>query len=213
MVYLCNGILFNHKKSQILLTSGKEPTCQCRRCKSRGFNPRIGKIPWRRAWQPTPVFLLEKSNRQRKLSGYHTWDHKELDTTEPAHTHTHTHTTQAVITEVAGIWQESHSRGFLAPNILSSVLCINLLLLQQQNLYRMFPPRPMPPPLPVPPKTLLLFSLFSFLNNTISVLVQSFKKLGLELVFKSFWLLLFPAVYFPKGSDHSLEHLAYSVEL
>ena len=128
-------------------------------------------------------------------------------------THTHTHTTQAVITEIAGICQASHSRGFLAPNILSSVLGINLLLLQQQYLYRMFPPRPMPPPLPVPPKTLLLFSLFSFLNNTISVLVQSFKKLGLDLVFKSFWLLLFSAVYFPKGSDHSLEHLAYSVEL
>ena len=52
------------------------------------FDPRIRKIPWRRAWQPTPVFLLEKSNGQRKLAGYHTWDHKELDTTEPAHTHT-----------------------------------------------------------------------------------------------------------------------------
>ena len=36
---------------------GKEPTCQCRRCKRRRFNPCVGKIPWRRAWQSTPVFL------------------------------------------------------------------------------------------------------------------------------------------------------------
>ena len=39
--------------------SGKEPTCQCRRPKRQGFYPWVGKIPWTRAWQPTPVFLLE----------------------------------------------------------------------------------------------------------------------------------------------------------
>ena len=44
--------------------SGKESTCQCR---SRGFDPCVGKIPWRRAWQPTPVFLPGKS--QTKESG------------------------------------------------------------------------------------------------------------------------------------------------
>ena len=38
-------------------TSHKEHTCQCRRHKRREFNPRIGKIPWRKAWQPTLVFL------------------------------------------------------------------------------------------------------------------------------------------------------------
>ena len=37
---------------------GKESTCQCRRC---GFDPWIGKIPWRRKWQPTPVFLPGES--------------------------------------------------------------------------------------------------------------------------------------------------------
>ena len=35
-------------------TSGKEPTCQCRRHR---FDPWVGRIPWRRTWQPTPVFL------------------------------------------------------------------------------------------------------------------------------------------------------------
>ena len=37
--------------------SGKESVCQCRRHKRCRFNPQVGKIPWRRKWQPTPVFL------------------------------------------------------------------------------------------------------------------------------------------------------------
>ena len=48
---------------------GKEPVCQCRRHKRCGFNPWVQKIPWRRAWKPTPVFLPEESNRQRSLAG------------------------------------------------------------------------------------------------------------------------------------------------
>ena len=39
--------------------SGKEPAWQCRRHKRHRFNPWVRKIPWRREWQPTPVFLLE----------------------------------------------------------------------------------------------------------------------------------------------------------
>ena len=46
------------------------------------FNPWVGKVPWRRAWQPTPVFLLGESHGQRSLAGYSPWGHKELDTTE-----------------------------------------------------------------------------------------------------------------------------------
>ena len=41
--------------------SGKESACQCRRCKRCEFNPWIGKIPWRRKWQPTSVFLPGES--------------------------------------------------------------------------------------------------------------------------------------------------------
>ena len=41
-------------------TGGKEPTCQCRGHKRHGFDPRVGKIPWRRNWQPTPVLLPGK---------------------------------------------------------------------------------------------------------------------------------------------------------
>ena len=46
-----------------------------------GFDPRVGKIPWRRKWQSNPVFLLRKSHRQRSLAGYSPWCCKELDTT------------------------------------------------------------------------------------------------------------------------------------
>ena len=67
--------------------SGKEPTCQCRRRKRFGYDPRVRKIPWRRQWQPTPVFLPEKSHGQRCLAGYRPWGFKESDMIE--HTHTH----------------------------------------------------------------------------------------------------------------------------
>ena len=62
--------------------SGKESSCQCRRCKRHGFDPWVGKIPWRRARQPTPVLLPGKSHGQRSLAGYSPWGHKELDTTK-----------------------------------------------------------------------------------------------------------------------------------
>ena len=50
--------------------SGKESASQCGRC---GFNPWVGKIPWRREWQPTAVFLPGKSHGQRSLAGYSLW--------------------------------------------------------------------------------------------------------------------------------------------
>ena len=46
-------------------TSGKEPTCQYRRHRRCGFSPWVGKIPWRRKWQLTPVFLPGESHGQR----------------------------------------------------------------------------------------------------------------------------------------------------
>ena len=45
--------------------SGKEPACPRRRQKRRGFNSWAGKIPWRRAWQPTPVFWPGESHGQK----------------------------------------------------------------------------------------------------------------------------------------------------
>ena len=51
-------------------TNGKESTCQCRRHKKHRLDPWVGKIPWRRIQQPTPVFLPGKSHGQRNLAGY-----------------------------------------------------------------------------------------------------------------------------------------------
>ena len=62
--------------------SDKEPACQCRRCKRHGFDPWAGKIPWRKAWQHTPVFLIGESHGQRSLAGYSPSDHTELDMTQ-----------------------------------------------------------------------------------------------------------------------------------
>ena len=45
-------------------------------------DPWVGKIPWRRAWQPTRVFLPGESQRQKSLAGYSPWGHKESDMTE-----------------------------------------------------------------------------------------------------------------------------------
>ena len=46
------------------------------------FDPWVRKISWIRKWQPTPVFLPEKSYGQRSLVGYSLWGHKESDMTE-----------------------------------------------------------------------------------------------------------------------------------
>ena len=72
--------------------SGKEPACQFRRCRGHSFPPWVRKIPWRRKWQPDPVFLTEKFHDQRSLVGYSPWHHKGSDTTEQLSTHTHIHT-------------------------------------------------------------------------------------------------------------------------
>ena len=63
--------------------SGKESACQCRRHRRPRFNPWVRKIPWRRKWQPTPVFLPGEFHEQRGLVSHSPRDHK----TEHAHMH------------------------------------------------------------------------------------------------------------------------------
>ena len=63
--------------------SGKESACQRRR---RGFDPWVGKIPWRRKWQPAPVSLPGESHGQRSLAGYSPWGHEKSDISERVHT-------------------------------------------------------------------------------------------------------------------------------
>ena len=73
-----------------------------------GSIPGVGNIPWRRQWQPTPVFLPGESHGQRSLVGYSPRGCKELDTTEQLHFHfTFKHELNAfeMFTKVSGIRQ------------------------------------------------------------------------------------------------------------
>ena len=66
---------------------------QCRRPR---FSPWVGKIPWRRAWQPTLVFLPEESHAQRSLAGDSPQGCKELDATEVTE-HAHIQTAELTV--------------------------------------------------------------------------------------------------------------------
>ena len=59
--------------------SGKEPSYLCRRHKRGGFDCWVRKIPWRRAWQPTPVFLPGEFPGQRSLKGCSPQGRKETE--------------------------------------------------------------------------------------------------------------------------------------
>ena len=65
----------------------KNPLCQYRRPR---FDPWVGKVPWRRKWQPTPVLVPGQSHGQRSLVGYSPWGHKVSDMTEHACAHKRT---------------------------------------------------------------------------------------------------------------------------
>ena len=65
-------------------TDGKESVCQCKRCSGHGLSPCIGKILWRRKWQPTPVYLPGGFHGQRSLVGYSPWGRIESNTAECA---------------------------------------------------------------------------------------------------------------------------------
>ena len=62
--------------------SCEEPTCQYRRHERRRFDPWVGKIPWRKVWQPTPVLLPRESHGQRSQAVYGPSSHKESDMTK-----------------------------------------------------------------------------------------------------------------------------------
>ena len=62
----------------------------------------VKKIPWRRAWKPTLVFLPGESHGQRSLLGYSPWGRKESDTTE-ATKHSHTHLPSLLPVVLGGI--------------------------------------------------------------------------------------------------------------
>jgi len=62
----------------------KKSPCQCRRHR---FDPWVGKIPWKKKWQPSPVFVPGESHGTRSLAGYIPQGHKASDITEQQSTH------------------------------------------------------------------------------------------------------------------------------
>ena len=95
--------------------SGKDPSCYRRRWKTCGFDPWVGKIPWRRKWQPTPVFLPRQSHGQRSSVDYSPLVHKESET----------FMTEATCTQVAISIQISYSNSHflrMLPLILHLIL-------------------------------------------------------------------------------------------
>ena len=88
------------------------------------FNPWVGKIPWRRKRQPTPVFLPGEFHRQRSLVGYSPWGHNELDMTEWLilsafnHFQNHSHS--------PGSWFSSNSSGWPSSDCMAAaLLCLS----------------------------------------------------------------------------------------
>ena len=76
------GLQRNQRISQVVLVIKNPSSPPVQETERLGFNPLIREIPWRRAWQPTPVFLLRESHGQRSLEGYSPQSQKELGTTE-----------------------------------------------------------------------------------------------------------------------------------
>ena len=72
--------------------SGKEPACQFRRLKRNALNPWVGNIPWRRAWQPTPIFLPGECYGQKRLVGYSPWGSQDQTLLKRLSTHTRIYT-------------------------------------------------------------------------------------------------------------------------
>ena len=90
----CTNTTKLHSSHTLCFPDGSEFCLQCRR---PGFNPWVGKIPWRRKWQPNPVFLPGESHGQRSLVGYSPRGCKELDTTERLHFHFISHTIKVML--------------------------------------------------------------------------------------------------------------------
>ena len=67
----------------------RKPLAKAGRYKRRRFSPRVGKMPCRRAWQPTPGFLLGEPHGQRSLMGYSPWVSKSRTQSERLSTHTY----------------------------------------------------------------------------------------------------------------------------
>ena len=96
----------------------KESTYQCRKC---WFDPWVENIPWRRKWQPTPVFLPGNSHEQRSLEGYGPWDRIRVGHNlatkplpSPSCTHTATFRLWAHLRYIASLVPDHYNKAHIA---------------------------------------------------------------------------------------------------
>ena len=121
-----NGLPFPSPGDQASLVA--QHCSVCLQCGRPGFDPWVRKIPWRRKWKPTPVFLPGESHGWRSLVGYSTQGCKESDTTERLH-FTSFHFTSLHFTSLhffsrGSPWQR-------APTCISWISCIGRRILYQ----------------------------------------------------------------------------------
>ena len=106
---LLDWYVYKHKELSRWL-SGKQSACHCMNHRRHEFDPWVRKIPWRRKWQPTPVFLPGKSHGQKSLAGCSPWCHKRVSWLS-THAHIHTHLQHC---------QKAIKMGFVAQNFNNS---------------------------------------------------------------------------------------------
>ena len=93
---------------------------QCRRHKRHRFDPWVGKTPWRRAWQPTPVFLPGESHGQRSLVGCSPWVGRDWGDWA----HAHVHTGKSLIQQIFKYLSHGRNKWHAANDVLG---CLSLL--------------------------------------------------------------------------------------
>ena len=102
-------------------SDGKESICNAG---DTGWAPGLGRFPWRRKWQPTPVFLPMNPHGQRSLVGYSPKGHKELDMIEQCGTHAHTeNSVNSTYRDFLGWWSPQASRCMVTVTGESKSLC------------------------------------------------------------------------------------------
>ena len=98
--------------SQVALVV-KNPAANAGEARNTGLVPEVGKIPWRRKWQPTPVFLPGEPHGLRSLVGHSPWGRKESDTMKAACTRLYNH--KADLSKVPGYSTYSVDGRFRCP--------------------------------------------------------------------------------------------------
>ena len=107
--------------------SGKESICQCRR---RRFHPWVGKIPWSRKWQPTPVSLPEEFHGQKNLAGYSPWGLKRVRHDWVMEHSTEQHLSNLVDVGWLNVWDVLKNDGF---GLRKAILKLLFLVILKQH--------------------------------------------------------------------------------